>query len=427
MVRSRKSQVTLDLWAAALRDAAGPLSAYITPTPFALENVPLQTVSLVEDQDFDSQIESRLDLGRADAFLRLLEESDVAVATAYQHVLTWSQGAIKGKVHIPRYVFGKARNDRRGVPVLLARRQATTPENLLVSEAFRLSIAITELWKTQGGAEGQYATGIWTGLQAYESAFPWNELRIRARPSLTELVGIVEGRIQDGQVETGSFYEKATSLFSRRPDNLSAFEMAATPISMLISRSPEFEDRVFELLCLAWMISALRSHCSDVVVRPSALRGSRNEPVVSGHFQGNRLALFYQQSAGVLPVPAWVDKRTHRPFRAIPDLVLKIADGTADAILLLDAKNRALSSESEVTYKLMGYKDNLGIIPYRGVGIFPSLTGACRLRRFYKTAADDRIVLAHVPLARGKETVRRLLRVFLSALMPDYCTDIGLK
>ena len=425
MVRSREPQRTLDLWAAALRDAAGPLSAYITPASFALENIPVQAISLVEDQDFESEIESRLDLGRADAFLRLLQDSEVDVATAYHHVLAWSEGAIKGKVHIPRYLLGKARNDRRGVPVIFARRQATTPENLLVSEAFRLSIAIAELWKIQGGAEGQYAAGLLTGLQAYESAFPWSELRTRARPSLVELVGIVEGRIQSGQVALGSFYQKATSLFSRRPGNLSAFEMASTPISMLVSRSPEFEDRVFELLCLAWMIAALRSYCSHVVVSPSALRGPKREPVVTGYFQENKLALFFQQSAGVLPDPNWVDKRTHRPFRAIPDLVLKITNDTTDTILLLDAKNRTLSSESEVTYKLMGYKENLGIMPYQGVGIFPRFSGNLRLRGFYKTAADDRILLAHVPLVRGRQTVRRLFRKLLDALTAGYYTGKG--
>ena len=416
MVRSKEPQRSLHLWAAALRDAAGPLSAYLTPAPFGLENIPLQPISLFEEQDFESEIASRLDLGRADAFLRLLRESDVNVATAYHHVLDWSEGAIKGKVHIPRYVLGKARNDRRGVPVILARRQVSTPENLLVSEAFRLSIAITELWKMQGGAEGQYAAELLTGLQSYESDFPWNELRIRARPSLVELVGIVEGRIQAGQVELGSLYQEVASLFSRRPDNLSAFEMASTPISMLVSNSPEFEDRVFELLCLAWMIAALRSLCSHVVVKPSALSGPKKEPVATGYFNGCRLTLFFQQSAGVLPNPTWVDKRTNRPFRGIPDLVLKTTSDTRDTILLLDAKNRTISSESEVTYKLLGYKENLGAKPYQGVAIFPSLTRSLRLRGFYKASADDRILLAHVPLVRGREAVRRLLQQFLRAL-----------
>ena len=416
MVRFRDPQRTLDVWTAALRDAAGPLSAYITPASFALENVPVQAIALVEDQDFESEIASRLDLGRADAFLRLLRESDLDVATAFHHVLAWSEGAIKGKVHIPRYVLGKARNDRRGVPVILARRQATTPENLLVSEAFRLSIGIAELWKSQDGAEGQYAAGLLTGLQAYESAFPWNELRTRARPSLVELVGIVEGRIQAGQVELGSLYQKATSLFSRRPDNLAAFEMASTPISMLVSRSPEFEDRVFELLCLAWVIAALKSCCTYVVVKPYPLRGPKRGPVVTGYFQENRLDLYFQQSAGVLPAPTWVDKKTQRSFQALPDLVLKITNEATYNILLLDAKNRTLSSESEVAYKLMGYKENLGLIRYQGAALFPGFSGELRLRRLHKAASGDRILLAHVPLIRGRETVRRLLRHFLKSL-----------
>ena len=414
MVRSEEPQRAQDIWAAALRDAAGPLSAYVTPAPFALENVPVKNISIAQYQGFESEIESRLDLGRAAAFLQLLQESDVNLATAYRHEVAWSQGAIRGKVHIPRYVLGRARNDPRGIPVILAHRRTNTPENLLVSEAFRVSISIAGTWKILGGAEGQLAAGLLTGLQICESAFPWNELRSKARPSLTELVGIVEGRIQSGQVEEGSLYHRAASLFSRRPDNLGAFEMASTPISMMVSRSPEFEDRIFELLCLAWMISAIGSHCSNVVVNPSALRGPKKEPVATGYSQGYRLALFYQQSAGVLPNPTWTDNRTDRPFRAIPDLVLKISDDSAQFILLLDAKNRTLASESEVTYKLMGYKENLGILPYQGVGIFPKFSGGLRTRRFYKTASNDQILLAHVPLAKGREIVRRLLRVFLS-------------
>ena len=416
MVRSSKPQQTLDLWAAALRDAAGPLSAYIAPSTYSLENVPLRAISVGKDESFESEIESRLDLGRADAFLRLLQESEVSVATTYHHALGWSQGAIKGKVHVPRYALGKARNDRRGLPVIFASRQATTPETLLVSEAFRMTIATAQSWKIKGGAEGLYSARLLEGLQGYESAFPWNELRTKARPSLAELVGIVEGRIQAGQVEFGSFYQKVTSLFSRRPDSPDAFEKASTPISMLVSKSPEFEDRIFELLCLAWLISALRSYCSQVAVKPSALSGPKRDPVATGFFQGSELTLNFQQSAGVLPDSTWVNSKTHSHFRAIPDLTIKVTNNTGDSILLVDAKNRGLSSESEVTYKLLVYKENLGINPFLGVALFPSYSGNLRLRGFYKTATEDRIYLVHVPIMRGREAVRRLFRQFLMTL-----------
>lgn len=424
MVRSSEPERTQALWAAAFRDAAGPLSAYITPTAFALENVSVQMISGSETEDFLTEIDSRLDLGRADAFLQLMEESEFDITTAYRHVLSWSQGAIRGKIHIPRFVLGRARNETRGIPVMLARRQVTTPENLLVSEAFRLCIAVTELWKLRGGGEAQHAARLWNGLQTYENNSPWNELRTKARPSLSDLAGVVEGRIRAGQVEPGSFYQETALLFSKRPNNLGTFEKAATPISLLVSQSPEFEDRVFELICLSWMISALRSHCSDVKIIPTALRGPKKGPVATGWFGGKELSLFYQQSAGLLPDPTWLDRRTQRPFRAIPDLVLKISDGATERFLILDAKNRTLASESEVAYKLMGYKENLGMRSFQAVGIYPSVSSKLRLRRFIKKAAAAQILLAHVPLSNGRQTVRRITRKFLGALTTESYTGI---
>ena len=414
MVRSSGPDRTQALWAAALREAAGPLSAYLTPRSFALENVSVQMLLDSEAKDFVAEIEARLDLGRADAFLQLLKESELVVTTAYRHVLSWSEGSVRGKIHVPRFVLGRARNETRGIPVILARRQVTTPENILVSEAFRLCIAIAGLWKLRDGAEAQHAEGLWSDLQAYESTFPWNELRTRARPSLAELVGVVDGRIQAGQVEPGTFYQRTALLFSERSNNLSAFEKAATPISLLVTQAPEFEARVFELLCLSWMISALRSFCSHVVINPTALRRPKQGPVATGCFCGTELSLFYQQSAGLLPVPTWVYRHTQQPIRAIPDVVLKISDGVTERFVLLDAKNRTVASESEVAYKLMGYKENLGMRPFQAVGLYPSFSSKLRLRRLKKDV--DQILLAHVPLANGRRTVGRIARRFLGGL-----------
>ena len=414
MVQSSGPDRTQALWAAALREAAGPLSAYMTPRAFALENISVQMLLDAEVEDFMAEIGARLDLGRADAFLQLLKESELVVTTAYRHVLSWSKGTVRGKIHIPRFVLGRARNETRGIPVVLARRQVTTPENLLVSEAFRLCIAAAELWKLRDGAEAQHAAGLWSGLQAYESTFPWNELRTRARPSLAELVGVVDGRIRAGQVEPETFYQKTALLFSERPNNLSAFERAATPISLLVTQAPEFEARVFELLCLSWVISALRLFCSDVVVNPIALRGPKKGAVATGWFRGTKLSLFYQQSAGLLPVPTWVYRHTQQPIRALPDIVLKISDGATERFVILDAKNRTLASESEVAYKLMGYKENLGMRAFQAVGVYPSLSNRLRLRRLEKDV--DQILLAHVPLANGRRMVGRIARQFLRAL-----------
>ena len=403
------------LWATALRDAAGILSAYITPTAYTLENVSVQSLPDTESDGFVKEIKSRLDLGRANAFLQLIKESDLVVTTAYRHVLARSKGVIRGKIDVPRFILGRARNEKRGLPVILASRQITTPENLLVSEVFRLCFAIAEQWKYRGGAEAKEATRLWAGLQIYESTFPWNELRSKARPSLAELVEVVKGRLQTGQVTPGSFYQETALLFSKFPTNLRKFEKAATPLLLLLTRSPKFEDRVFELLCLSWMISTIQMFCLDVVVNPRALYGSNKGPVATGWFGGKKLTLFYQQSAKLLPVPIWIDRHTQMPFRAIPDIVLKISSGTKNRFMILDAKNRTLASESEVAYKLMGYKENLGVVPFLAVGIFPSFSNKLRLRRF-ETASGDQILLVHVPLSNGRHTVQRIGRLFLRAL-----------
>ena len=413
MVRSSEPNRAQALWAAALREAAGTLSAYLTPTTLALQNIAVDTLPDSETEDFVSEIEARLDLGRSDAFLGLLRASELVVTTAYQHQLSWSVGAIRGKIHAPRFVLARARNESRGVPVILARRQVTTPENLMVSEAFRLCIGAAEVWRLRGGAEAQHAARLLSALQAYEGAFPWSELRTKARPSLAELVKVVDGRIRAGQVEAGTFYQHTALLFSERPNNLSAFEKAATPISLLVTQAPEFEDRLFELLCLSWMISALKASCAHVVVNPIALRRARKGPVATGWLHGRELSLYYQQSAGLLPVPTWIDRRTQQPIRAIPDIVFKISDGPTERFVILDAKNRTLASESEVGYKLMGYKDNLELRPYWAVGMYPSVSNRLRLRRLEK--GGGQILLVHVPLSRGRQTVQRIARQLLGS------------
>ena len=415
MDRSRIHQQREALWSAALREAAGPLAAYITPPSFSLENVSVRLLLDEEVTDFTSEIEARLDLGRADAFLRILEDSQLDLVSAYQHVLSWSEGVIRGKVHIPRYVLANTRKEKRGVPVVVARRQVTTPENLLIAEGLRICTAIAAQWRRRGGAEAQIAERLLNELQAHEGNSPWNELRTKARPSLADLVGIVIGRVQTGEIEVESLYHKAALLFARRPENATAFERAASWIALMITQSPEFEDRVFELLCLSWMISVFQACLSDVSVRPDVLRGRRNVPVATGTIGSYRLSLFFQQSAGVLPNVLWADRHTHRPFRAIPDIVLQISDAWTNRVLVIDAKNRSVSSESEVAYKLMGYKENLGIEPFYGIAMYPSFSNQLRLRRLRKTQAPDEILLAHVPLANGKQIVgqfaRRLLHI----------------
>ena len=93
------------------------------------------------------------------------------------------------------------------------------------------------------------------------------------------------------------------------------------------------------------------------------------------------------------------------------DVVLRISDGEIDRLVIVDAKNRTLASESDVAYKLMGYKENLGIEGFQAVGMYPSLSGELRLRRLQE--ADEQILLFHVPLSNGRKTVQRIARRFV--------------
>jgi len=108
-----------------------------------------------------------------------------------------------------------------------------------------------------------------------------------------------------------------------------------------------------------------------------------------------------------------MDRHTDKPLRALPEIVLKIADGKTERLVILDAKNRTLASESDVAYKLMGYKENLEIKAFQVVGVYPSFLGKLRLRRLEKAA--EQILLVHVPLSNGRQTIRRIARKFLKA------------
>jgi hypothetical protein len=65
-------------------------------------------------------------------------------------------------------------------------------------------------------------------------------------------------------------------------------------------------------------------------------------------------------------------------------------------------------AESEVAYKLLGYKENFGLENYIGVGLYPSFTRASRQRTLLK--GNEHIKLLHVPIQKGRRFVLGMLR-----------------
>lgn len=194
-------------------------------------------------------------------------------------------------------------------------------------------------------------------------------------------------------------------------DGSKAVTEAAGPISFLVSQDVRFEDRLFELICLGWLIGALKNWDPTGTIHPRNLRASG--AIFTGGKQDFRVRLFYQ--AGHISQAARYHRRkSKKPLRAIPDFVLEITWPGRSISLLLDAKNRVLSSNSEIIYKMLGYRENLGLSPYFGLGIAP----APDQRRYFDGVRYSKRLAAviRLPLDGGAQFIKRALPLWLTRL-----------
>jgi hypothetical protein len=404
------------IWETVLRDAAGPLSAYYTPTDYALESLSLRPVEYNSEDFFLHEIRSRLDLGRTHAFTTLLPEIVSATTSEYRHKISFSQGGIRGKIHVPRLIAARARGDRRGIPVIRAERQLMTPENLLVSEVLRLSLRVAKQWASEEGAESKSAIRMISELQGVESSYPWVELRARPRPVLRELVSLVLGRVRVGITMPDGPIHQVAQLFADAFGSAAGFEQViGESLRMLVSQHPAFEDKVFELLCVGWLVTALSRHADNVEVNVKGLRGTNKRPLLVASYEGRTIELYFQTSMNVLPKGRWIYRKTRAALRGTPDIVLRVTNGGVGKVIILDAKNRSDSTESEVTYKLLGYKENWGLSPFYGVGIYPSLGNRLEIKRLDSGA--DSLFLVHVPLLRARRVIDKVTKRLLASLV----------
>jgi hypothetical protein len=405
------------IWETTLKDAAGFLAAYITPENFDLKNTYVMNLGGTGDDDFRREINARLDLGRTAAFLELLGDLDRAATSSFRHEISYSERLVRGKLHVPRWIGERARGLGRRIPAIRAERQLVTPENLLISEATFVCAQIARVWKDQGGAEGAMAQQALQQLLMFEAHEPWNELRSKPRERLNALVEFVRGRLKTAVIRSGGVIERIVNLFSARPGNVAAFEAASGPLSLLVAGDPLFEDRLFELVCLGWIVAGLKSHLNDAQVFPRALKGAQKGPLLSGHVKGVDVRVFFQRGGDLLPSGRWIYKHSGQSLRAIPDIVVETVrrDTKARQLLLIDAKNRSVSSEGDVLYKLIGYQENLGLVPYLGVGLYPKFSTGLRTRVLKRDATRTATVV-HVPLDNGRRVIKRMCDVLVAKL-----------
>ena len=403
------------LWETALRDAAGPLAAYLTPNTYGLEGVGVTAVTSDPEDLFLEEIKARLDLGRANECANLLEDIQRETTSAYRHEISYSQGAIRGKIHLPRLVAELARGGGRGIPVLRAERHLATPENLLVSEVLRLSMRVAKPWRSRSGSESRFELGLIKRLQSVESAHPWVELRALPRPLLKELVALVLGRITTGVIPSTGAVAELARLFAADYGDAKAFEYGAESLSMLVTQDPRFENKLFELICVGWLISAIRSFAdAPPTINRNGLKAAGRAPLLRATYRSQEIEMYFQNAGGVLNRGCWLNSKSGRPLGALPDVVLRVTKEGNSRLVILDAKNRSGTSRSEVAYKMLGYKENLQLDPYYSIGVYPAYEGDYTEDRFNK--GSEFLILARVPLHGTEAAIQHLTQILLDEI-----------
>ena len=401
------------IWREAILSALGPLSAYLTPQNFAVSTVTLSG-SCSTDDDFWEQISRRMDLGRAARITEIVEGLGNELPHSYRHSVHYSEDRIDGVLIVPRLIRERAAGRSNRIPVLRAARFVETPEALLTSELLRLSLRIARAWADLPSAEGVFAGHLMTRLRALEAQQPWASLRARPRGAVRTLASSVKSRAIAGWTPVNGDFDRLADLVLGTAKGVYA---DPGPIAFLVSEDERYADRVFELLCVGWLISGLRALDSAGRVNPAGLRDSK-VPIFSGSRKNVQVRLFYQ--AGYFSKRArYIWQRSHRQLRAIPDYALEFRGPSWERSVLLDAKNRVGNSDSEIIYKLLGYRENLAISPYLAIGLAPEY--GRRLSFNGVDHADRKASIVRMPLLKGRYIFER----WLPKLVDVYISNVN--
>lgn len=391
------------LWQEAILSALGPLAAYLTPKNYGLSSVSLGARD-DEDDSFFAEIQKRLDLARAAKAAELIEQIGTDPPKAYRHSVHYCEDRIDGALLVSRLIRERAAGRHNRIPVLRAAHFAETPEALLVSESLRVSRIVSRSWQERGGAEGGLARELDRDLSQLSNQQPWLALSSKSRPTLRVLASTVKSRTISGWNPRGGPIDRLSDLVLSGAE---AVTDSAGLIAFLVSQDRRFEDRLYELICLGWMLRALKDWDPSGMVRPKNLRSSG--AIFTGKRNDVKVELHYQ--AGYMSESARYRWKNGKQLRAIPDFSLEIQSPFGRSTIILDAKNRGVSSDSEVVYKLIGYQENLGLTPYFALGIAPSDDQRVSSRGvMYR---DRKISVLRVPLKRGADIVTRALRLWL--------------
>src|SRR4051794_26716559 len=118
MVLTEPSVSYRKIWEAALRAAAGPLSAYITPESYGLSVLKVTPNPDDATAGFEEELQSRLDFGRAIRCLELMRSLESELTSSYQHEIVEADRNIRGKLHVPRLIIARAAGRQNVLPII---------------------------------------------------------------------------------------------------------------------------------------------------------------------------------------------------------------------------------------------------------------------------------------------------------------------
>jgi len=262
-----------------------------------------------------------------------------------------------------------------------------TPENVLARLALGdAGVAMRDNPFPVRSSEGLSAATVLRWATDRLRHRPWDELPTHGLRE--RLHNEVDARIRRRQTGNDEAYRRLLDWYDQWKLDLERLgdDAREAVVTGLLSfpAGDAFWDKVFEVWCLLFVASTLDYLGWERLDGPAALHLGTGVIYTYRSPAGQEFKVRFQRK-DPLPTGRW-SYRDGSALRGIPDVTIAL-EGAASLPLIVDAKNRYVSSErvsrSEETYKMLGYAENFrpGTVRtrFRGVLIFPSNQSARRV------------------------------------------------
>jgi hypothetical protein len=324
--------------------------------------IPFGEESDAETIRFAAQLRLRHALACCATLLPIVQRIEEHTSYVNRMIRTETQGVIRGRLDIPRYVARKATSLSwpRTYPILVSEDSPSTPENALTGRVLRILLArlATKDLDSQT-AEVTAARRFRHWISNRLSRSPWCE--VRASSSIARLQLEASRRVDRRQTGNDRAYSELIGLVKQW--KLNSGEIGGSPsseefVNTLLSFPADdfFLDRIYEIWCIREIAACLLEIGATLVDGPIALTNNRASPIYTFQLDKARIEIWFQRSLDTR-FATWRYELNGQLLRGIPDITV-IANGAH--FLLVDAKNRLVTGNTrpEETYKMLGYFEN---------------------------------------------------------------------